>query len=201
MKRLTSRIDQEISAPVDVVKKIGLIGAQLPNARLAGYKLDGVNFTNANLRGVDFSNASLRGSIFVGADLSRACLYMADCTGADFSSADMTMSYGKGTLFVDCTMLWTQLRRVTYKNCFFTNADMERANMAGSFFVGSSFNGASTKGIQNVNGPHGAIFKWYLSPGGGPPRYESKDGYMEMMTSATGTLSFQENAARRKLGE
>jgi len=118
--------------------------------------------------------------------------------GADFAAADMTMSYAKGTLFTDCTMLWTVLRRVTYKNCFFINANMECANMAGGFFVGSCFNGANTKGIKNLTGPHGAIFKWYLRPGGGSAKYTPSEGYYEMMTSATGTLSFQENSARRK---
>ena len=197
MIRLTSQIDSELSAPVDVVKRVGLIGGQLNSARLSGYNLDGVNFTSASLRGADLSYTNLRGAIFCAADLSRANLYMADCTGADFSAADMTMSYGKGTLFVDCTMLRTLLRRVTYKNCFFVNADLEAADMAGGFFVGSCFNDANTKNIQNLTGPHAAIFKWYLRVGGGPPRYEPADGYIEMTTSATGTLSFQENSARR----
>jgi len=77
-KRLTEQLDLVLSAPVDVVKKIGLIGAQLEDARLSGYKLDGVNFTNANLRGADLSHTSLRGAIFCGADLSCANLNMAD---------------------------------------------------------------------------------------------------------------------------
>lgn len=199
MIRQTSRIDSELSVSADIVKKCGLVGAQLENADMSGYKLDGVNFTNANLRGVDFSYANLRGSLFCAADLSRANLYMADLTGADLSAADMTMSYGRGTLFTECTMLRTLLRRVTYKNCFFIETDLEGADMAGGFFVGTCFNGANTKDIQNLTGPHKAIFKWYLRIGGGPPRYESADGYIEMTTSATGTLSFQENAARRRL--
>lgn len=194
---MTSRVISGLSTPLPVVRGVGLIGAQLENANLSGYKLDGTNFTNANLRGADLSYASLRGAKFCAADLSRTNLYMADCTGADFSAADMTMSYGKGTLFVDCTMLRTLLRRVTYKNCFFVNADLEAADMAGGFFVGTCFNESNTKDIQNLTGPHAAIFKWYLRVGGGPPRYEAADGYIEMTTSATGTLSFQENAARR----
>jgi len=76
---------------------------------------------------------------------------------------------------------------------------MEDANMAGGFFLGSCFNGANTEGIVNLTGPHKAIFTWYLRPGGGPSKYEPSDEYTKMMTSATGTLSFQENAARRKL--
>ena len=198
MTQLTSRIDSSLSASADTIKRAGLIGAQLEDANLSGYNLNNTNFTNANLRGADLSYANLRGAKFCAADLSRANLYMADCTGADFSAADMTMSYGKGTLFVDCAMLRTLLRRVTYKNCFFVNADLEASDMAGGFFVGSCFNDANTKNIQNLTGPHAAIFKWYLRIGGGPPRYEPADGYFEMTTSATGTLSFQENAARRR---
>ena len=197
MTVVTSRIDASLSVPADVVKRVGLIGAQLENTNLSGYNLDETNFTNANLRGADLSCASLRGAKFCAADLSRANLYMADCTGADFSAADMTMSYGTGTLVVDCIMVRTLLRRVTHKNCFFVNADLEGADMAGGFFVGTCFNESNTKDIQNLTGPHAAIFKWYLRVGGGPPRYEAADGYIEMTTSATGTLSFQENAARR----
>jgi len=199
MIRLTSQVDSEISAPVDVVKRVGLIGAQLNGAHLSGYNLDGVNFTNASLRGADLSYASLRGALFCAADLSRANLYMADLTGADLSAADMTMSYGRGTLFTDCTMQRAMLRRVTYKNCFFVCTDLEGADMAGGFFVGSCFDDANTKDIQNLTGPHKAIFEWYLRVGGGPPRYEPAEGYIKMTTSATGTLSFQENAARRSL--
>jgi hypothetical protein len=199
MTLLTDKIDLVLSAPIDVVRRFGLIGAQLQGAKLSGYNLGGVNFTNANLRGADLSYANLRGALFCAADLSRADLYMADCTGADFSAADMTMTYGKGTLFIDGTMIRTMLRRVTYKNCFFTNTDLEGADMAGGLFVGSCFDGANTKGIQNLTGPHAAVFKWYMRVGGGPPRYEPADDYIEMTTSVTGTLSFQENAARRSL--
>jgi hypothetical protein len=196
-KRISDQIDARFTAPVSVIKKAGLVGAQMNNVDLSGYNLEGTNFTNASLRAVDFSRANLRNCIFIGADLSRSCLYQADCTGADFSAADLTMSYARGTLFENCTFLWAQLRRVTYKNCFFINCNLEKADFAGGFFVGSVFNGSNTRGVRNVDGKHGAIFDWYLRPGGGSPQYEPTPGYIRMMTSSTGTVSFQENAARR----
>jgi hypothetical protein len=96
--------------------------------------------------------------------------------------------------------MWhVQLRRVTYKNSFFINSDLTGADFAGGFFVGSAFNGSKWPHARNITGNHGAVFVWYLNPKGGPPKYLPAPGYIKVMTSLTGTLSFQENAARRRL--
>jgi len=159
-----------------------------------------VNFTNATLRGADLSGADLRGAIFTRADLSRACLYQANCEGANFSGADMTMSYGKGTVFSKANMTACQMRRVTYKNCFFIDTDLSYADFAQGFFIGSAFNGAKTDHIRNADPKEagGAVFVWYLNPDGGPPRYSPAEGYKAVQTSLTGSISYQENAARNR---
>jgi hypothetical protein len=191
----------EYSPPYHALRDLGLVGAQLEGQDFSGYSLRGVNFTNANLRAVNFANADLTGAIFTRADLSRACLHLANCTRAKFDGADLTMTYGRGTLFFETSLTYCMLRRVTYKNCFFLNCNMEGADLAQGFFVGSKFNGSITKGMKNADPtrPGGPVFTWYLRPGGGPPRYEPAPQYLPYNVSVTGSLTVQENAARRKI--
>ena len=193
-----SRRKNEYTPPYDHLAALALIGGQLEDANLKGYSLRGVDFTNANLRGVNFERADLTGANFKRADLSRSNLYLADCTGANFSGSDMSMSYARGTLFRDCDMSYAMLRRVTYKNCFFINCNLEEMDVAGALLVGSRFDGCNTLNMRNVDGPHGAVFAWYCRPGGGRIRYEPHSGYLAYTASSTGTLSIQENCARRK---
>ncbi len=189
----------EYTPPDDTLQNLALIGGQLEGANLSGYSLRGVDFTNANLRGANLERADLTGANFTRADLSRANLYLADFTRAKFAGADMTMSYGRGTLFRDCDMSYTMLRRVTYKNCFFIDCNLEGVDVAGAFLVGTRFNECNTLDMRNVTGPHGAVFVWYLRPGGGPARYKPAFRYVPYATSVTGTLTVQENSARRKM--
>ncbi len=96
-------------------------------------------------------------------------------------------------------MRYVLLRRVTYKNCFFIDCNLEGMDVAGALLVGSRFNGSNTLDMKNVTGPHKAIFVWYLRPGGGPARYKPAFQYIPYSTSVTGTLSIQENSARKKM--
>ena len=193
-----SRRKNEYTPPYNHLAALALVGGQLEDANLKGYSLRGVDFTNANLRGANFEKADLRGANFTRADLSRTNLYLADCTGASFTGADLTMSYGRGTLFRDCDMRYAMLRRVTYKNCFFVDCNLEELDFAGALLVGTRFDGCNTLNMRNVDGPHGAIFTWYLRPGGGRIRYAPAPGYLAYTASSTGTLTIQENSARRK---
>lgn len=62
----------------------------MEGARLAGLRLDGMDFNNAKLRGADFSNSSLRGCNFSNADLRGANLKNTDLSGANLRNADLT---------------------------------------------------------------------------------------------------------------
>jgi uncharacterized protein YjbI with pentapeptide repeats len=188
----------EYSPPYHALRDLGVVGAQLERADLRGRSLRGVNFTNANLRGADLSESDLSGANFTRADLSRANLHMANCRKTSFAGADLTMSYARGTLFFECNMSYSMLRRVTWKNCFVLNCNLEGADVAQAFLVGTRFNGSITTDMKNVDR---AVFVWYLRVGGGPPKYEPDFQYRPYTTSVTGSLTFQENSARRRLRE
>ncbi len=196
-----SKRANEYSPPYNALLELGLVGAQLEGQDFSGYSLRGVNFTNANLRRVDFTKADLTGANFTRADLSGAVLQLANCSQTKFDGADLTHTYGRGALFFEASMTYCMLRRVTYKNAFFLNCDMEGADLAQGFFVGSRFNGSKVSELKNADPskPGGPVFTWYLRPGGGPPRYEPESQYLAYNTSVTGSLSVQENAARRKI--
>ena len=192
----------EFSPPYHALRDLGLVGAQLERAKLQGFSLRGVNFTNANLRGADLAGADLRGANFTRADLSQANLHMADCSFAKFSGADLTMSYGRATLFFKCDLSYAMMRRVTWKNCFVLDCNLEGADFAQAFLVGTRFNGSITRDLKNADPtkPGGPVFVWYLRQGGGPPRYEQDFQYRPYATSVTGSLTFQENASRKRVG-
>lgn len=179
--------------PIEIVKHCCLVGSLLERADLRYKDLRGVNFSNSNLRGADFTKADCRGAIFIKADLSRACLYQADFEGADFSNADMTGAYMRASNFSYARMWFTSMRRVTAKRCFFLGADMTGVDFAYGFFLGSRFGPpvADTKVARNLDK---AVFHWYWNPGGGPPSYDPKDGYVEIWDTVTAGFSFTENA-------
>lgn len=191
----------EYSPPYHALRDLGLVGAQLEGMDFSGYSLRGVNFSNANLRRVNFTEADLTGANFTRADLSLSVLQRANCTDTTFDGADLTQSYGRGALFYRASMTYCMLRRVTYKNAFFLDCNLEGADFAQGFFVGSKFNGCRKRYMKNVDPskPGGPVFTWYLRPGGGPPRYEPAPQYIPYNISVTGSLSVQENAARQKL--
>ena len=194
-----SKRKNEYTAPYDALRRFSLIGGQLDGANLSGYSLREVDFTNASLRGADLSNADLTGADFTRADLSRANLRMADFTGCKFGGADLTMSYGRGTLFRECDMTYAMLRRVTYKNCFFIECNLEGVDMAGAFMLGTKFRRCITLDMQNLTGSHKAVFHWYLRPKGGPNRYDPAFQYVVYDDSITGSISIQDNSAKRRM--
>jgi len=183
----------------ELIYNSAFVGANLERMDLRGMDLRGANFTNANLRGADLSYANLRHAIFIKADLSRASLHQTRFDYADMTDADLTMSYGRATNFYKARLWCVKFRRVTYKNCFFCEADLTDADFVGAELLGSKFDGAKLNGIKNT---HRATFHWWVSPYGlGPSKisYEPIPGYRLMDESATKGWSNRENAAREKI--
>ncbi len=182
----------------EVMYKSTLVGANLERADLRGLDLRGANLTSANLRGADLSGANLSGAILIKADLSRACLMKANFSDAQLITADLTGTYGRATNFSRAIMWNAYVRRVTHKNCWYVDTDLEGADFLGSEFLGSRFDGANLTGLQNADR---AIFSWWRSPMGlNKLNYDPIPGWMRLDFSVTGDASFQENSAGERVG-
>lgn len=175
-----------------------LTGCNFNRATLAGGNFEGCTFTNSSFRGTDLTRANFTKTNMKKCDFSRANLHLADFTDADISGSDMTMSYGKATVFLRTRMWACGLRRVTYKNALFIHTDLRKSDFVGADLLGSRFNGANLQGVRNLDK---AIFYWYLSPYGGPPAYEPRQGWIKLDQSVLGGMSFQENAAKGTVDE
>lgn len=110
--------------PAQSKDDVGLIGADLQNARLAFSKvLQGANLSRANLQGADLRSADLNGAILQGANLNGANLNGADLRGADLQGADLD-------------------------RCSLDGANLQGANLQGAYLLFTSLQGANLYGVD-----------------------------------------------------
>ena len=183
-----------------VAKGGAMIGSQMERFDLRPLEhVVGVNFDGANMRASDWSDLDVRSCRFGNADLSRSCLYRTAFTDCDFTCTEMSLSYMKAALFHNCKMATSALRRVSAKHALFVNCDMRWADVAFADFLGARFSACKFEGIRN---PEYATFAWYRATDGSARiEFVPTPGFEMVEESSLGTLSFQENAARRKLDE
>jgi uncharacterized protein YjbI with pentapeptide repeats len=133
--------------------------ASLRRAKLAGCRLDAVDFAGADLEGSDFTGASLakasfagrphpsrvKGGKFVESDLTGADLGRAQAAGADFSGAKLTGAY---------------LSYGSYLRARFVGADLTGARLTGSDLRGADFTDATMSEVQAQGGKFDEATKW-----------------------------------------
>jgi len=192
---------KEVEPALALVAKGGaLIGGQLERFDMRPLeKVTGTNFSGANLRGSDWSDMDVKGCKFANADLSRACLYRTAFTDCDFTCAEMSLSYMKAALFHNCKMPTSMMKRASAKHALFVNCDLRWADVSFADFLGAKWSACELEGIR---GADYATFVWYRATDGSARiEYVPTPGFVMDDQSQLGTLSFQENAARRKLDE
>jgi uncharacterized protein YjbI with pentapeptide repeats len=180
------------------MSEVDLRGADLTNCNFDRAKLTGgiykdCIFTNSSFRGADMDECDFTNAIMKKCDFSRANMRMSDFTDADLSGSDMTMSYGRSILFLRTRMWACAMRRVTYKNGFFIETDLQKSDFVGADLLGCRFDGANTLDVRNMDR---ATFFWYLNPYGGKPSYDPRPGWAKLDKSVLGGITFRENAAK-----
>jgi hypothetical protein len=175
-----------------------LHGANMTSSDFEGANLSGVNFsgcilTNCNFRGADMSKGNFTGAKMTKSDFSRANLHLADFTDADVVGSDFSISYMKSAKFLRTDARNCHFRGIMGKNAMFIYADLRKCSWSGAQLLGARFDGSKVWGARNA---HRATFRWWMSPLGGPPSEEPRDGWDMLDQSIAGGVSVRENAAK-----
>jgi len=173
-------------------------------------KFNGAKMHNCNFRAADCKDADFGGAVLLRSDFSRASVQWTDFTGADLTYCDMSMTHGRGTLFMRTRMVNTILRRCTLKNCLFVHAKMDGSDWLQTDFFGSRW--YKCDGLDTICNWKTAIYYWWRLPnvntrplftlGAGLSDLTAPGkGYVRVEQSATGGYSYAENIGGEKIRE
>jgi uncharacterized protein YjbI with pentapeptide repeats len=103
-----------------------LIGANPPEANLAGANLAGAYLTQANLEETNLSHANLAGAYLTQANLAEANLAQAKLAGVNLSGADLSRTYLLRAFLPDA-----KLAGVNLAGAYLAEANLTRTNLSG----------------------------------------------------------------------
>jgi|GEM_PF-3768609 len=152
MKRKTTKYPRPELSRLEIIRLLAAVPEPAkPDtlhcvARLAGLRLDGIDFTGMNLANVDFSYSSMRGCIFAHAEMRGCNFNQADFTGADFRSCDLSS-------------IFTDEEPIYFNHANFTGANLNNVGLVGNQLEGANFTKADLRDtdLSHIAGL-GAIF-------------------------------------------
>jgi uncharacterized protein YjbI with pentapeptide repeats len=134
-------------------KPVDFEGANLAEANLVGFyldgsKLNGANLSRANLGGAHLRGAYLNGAILVGANLEmalfdEACINGSDLRGAFIVEADLHASHLKNSNLDEAT-----IRRTNLMDAKLSDAKLRSADLCETNFINANLNRADLTGAD-----------------------------------------------------
>jgi Pentapeptide repeats (8 copies) len=148
------------------IRRIDLLGADLPGATLVGADLTGAFLVGVTLTGADLVGATLTGATFDGADLRNARLNTAALSAAVFRNADLSGAFLFGVTLTGANLARASLIRANLTHANLTDAFLNGADLSGATLTRADLTGATlfdAKWPEGVPVPEG----WRPDPGSG----------------------------------